>query len=109
MLPAFCLITGRLVYVDVLENQAAYADPLRPSHWKGPVTGPFRSHALRRRQATGSGLVDRCFRHSDSDVGADLDPVDIDLSHDEFDHPDFDTVRRLDNSVEPERSEAGDL
>ena len=88
---------------------AIQPDLLSPSHRKGPVTGPFRSHALRRRRATGSGLVNRCFRYGDPDVGADVDPVDIGLSHDDFDHPDFDAVRRVDSSAEPERSEAGDL
>ena len=54
-------------------------------------------------------LVNRCFRYTNPDVGSDLNPVDIGHSHDDFDHPDFNAVRRLDSSAEPERSEAGDL
>jgi len=54
-------------------------------------------------------LVNRCLRHRDLDVGPDRDPEAIRLRHDELDHPDLDTVRRLDNSMEPERSQPGDV
>src|SRR5213593_34577 len=54
-------------------------------------------------------LVNRCLRNGDLDVGADRYPEAIRLGHDKFDHPDFDAVRRLDNSMEPERSQTDDV
>lgn len=53
--------------------------------------------------------MNRCRRHGDLDISADLDPEAIRLGHDELDHPDLDAVRRLDDSMEPERSEPGDV
>src|SRR5436190_19552380 len=72
---------------------------LHPDHRKGPRrgTGPIRSHARRR---LAPGLVNRCLRHGDLDVGANRDPEAVRLRHNELDHSDLDTVRRLDNSVE---------
>ena len=53
--------------------------------------------------------MNRCLRHGDLDVGADRDPEAIRLGHDDLDHPDLDIVRRLDDSVEPERSQPDDV
>ena len=55
-----------------------------------------------RRQA---GLVNRCFGYSDLDVCTDGNAEAIRLGHDHFDHSNFNAVRSLDNSVEPECSE----
>jgi hypothetical protein len=114
------LLNGRSGYADAQGRHAMVAiqapldgcsarSPAPPNHRKGPVTGPFLLHALVvvRRQAL--GLVNGCRGHADLDVGADRDPEAIGFGHDELDHPDLDAVRRLDNSVEPERSQPGDL
>ncbi len=102
---------------DALGSNAADRDPVRhrpaasrpsllpPDHRKGHRDGALPVRILFvvvRRQAL--ALVNRCLRHGDLDVGADRDPEAIRLGHDDLDHADLDTVRRLDDSVEPERS-----
>ena len=49
--------------------------------------------------------MNRCLCVGDLDVGANREPEAIRLGHDHLDHPDLDAVRRLDNAVEPERSQ----
>ena len=83
---------------------------LQPDHRKGPAGGrgpSVRMLVVVRRPAP--GLVNRCLRPGDLDVGADRDPEAIRLVHNELDHPDLDTVRRMDNPVEPERSQPDDV
>src|SRR5439155_13114357 len=111
-----------LGHSDALGSNAANRDPVRhrpaasrpasslQTIGRATVTGPFLVRILFvvvRRQAL--ALVNRRLRHGDLDVGADWDPEAIRLGHDELDHADLDTVRRLDDSVEPERSQPDDV
>src|SRR5439155_24074676 len=121
ILPAFCLTTGRPGHADAPSSHVVIAmrrqigwplaNLLLPCHREGPrprAALPV-SYSIRRRPATRAALVNRRLRHADLDVVSEREPEAVRLGHDELNHPNLDAVRRLDNSVEPERSQPDDV